>query len=145
MPKRGDIYFNNDTQELLQVVSYKRAGLASLTLVDDDGKHRQFGSEQMLKAAGFSKLSSKSLPKWAKSTTKIDTAKKFIKEYSAMGKAEQMIEAMVNGEFNADEVFEQDKWIQGAIKKPDALRKELGVKPGEPIMDPELDRWAKAQ
>lgn len=35
------------------------------------------------------------------------------------------------------------KWIQGAIKKPGALRKELGVKKGEKIPAKKLDAAAK--
>lgn len=34
-------------------------------------------------------------------------------------------------------------WIQGAIKKPGALRKELGVKKGEKIPAKKLDAAAK--
>ena len=36
------------------------------------------------------------------------------------------------------------KWIQGAIKKPGALRKELGVKKGETIPAKKLAKAAKA-
>jgi len=36
-----------------------------------------------------------------------------------------------------------DKWIQGAIKKPGALRKELGVKSGEKIPAKKLAAAAK--
>ena len=36
------------------------------------------------------------------------------------------------------------KWIQGAIKKPGALRKSLGVKAGEKIPAKTLNRAAKA-
>lgn len=36
-----------------------------------------------------------------------------------------------------------DKWIQSAIKKPGALRKELGVKKGEKIPAKKLDAAAK--
>ena len=35
------------------------------------------------------------------------------------------------------------KWIQGAIKKPGALRKTLGVKAGETIPLPMLKKAAK--
>lgn len=35
------------------------------------------------------------------------------------------------------------KWIQDAIKKPGALRKELGAKPGEPIPKKKLKAAAK--
>ena len=35
------------------------------------------------------------------------------------------------------------KWIQGAIKKPGALRKELGAKKGEPIPAKKLAAAAK--
>ena len=35
------------------------------------------------------------------------------------------------------------KWIQGAIKKPGALRKELGAKAGEPIPAKKLAAAAK--
>ena len=34
-------------------------------------------------------------------------------------------------------------WIQDAIKKPGALRKELGAKPGKPIPAAKLDAAAK--
>jgi hypothetical protein len=34
-------------------------------------------------------------------------------------------------------------WIAGAIKKPGALRKELGVKAGKPIPAKKLDAAAK--
>lgn len=37
-----------------------------------------------------------------------------------------------------------DKWIQGAIKKPGALRKELGVKAGKTIPAKKLAKAAKA-
>lgn len=37
-----------------------------------------------------------------------------------------------------------DKWIQGAIKKPGALRKAMGVKEGEKIPAKELAKAAKA-
>ena len=37
-----------------------------------------------------------------------------------------------------------EKWIQKAIKKPGALRKELGVKPGKPIPAKKLEAAAKA-
>ena len=36
-----------------------------------------------------------------------------------------------------------EKWIQKAIKKPGALRKELGVKKGEKIPKKKLDSAAK--
>jgi len=36
-------------------------------------------------------------------------------------------------------------WIKGAIKKPDALRKELGVKKGEKIPKKKLEKAAKAK
>lgn len=38
----------------------------------------------------------------------------------------------------------KDKWIAGAIKKPGALRKELGAKKGEPIPAKKLAKAAKA-
>ena len=37
-----------------------------------------------------------------------------------------------------------EKWIQKAIKKPGALRKELGVKAGEKIPAKKLAKSAKA-
>ena len=37
----------------------------------------------------------------------------------------------------------QEKWIQKAIKKPGALRKELGAKPGKPIPAAKLAAAAK--
>ena len=37
-----------------------------------------------------------------------------------------------------------EKWIQKAIKKPGALRKELGAKPGKPIPAKKLEAAAKA-
>ena len=37
-----------------------------------------------------------------------------------------------------------DKWIQGAIKKPGALKKALGVKKGEKIPAKKLAKAAKA-
>jgi len=36
-----------------------------------------------------------------------------------------------------------EHWIQGAIKHPGALHKELGVKKGEPIPEHELESAAK--
>ena len=36
-----------------------------------------------------------------------------------------------------------EKWIQGAIKKPGALRKELHAKKGEPIPEKKLEAAAK--
>ena len=36
-----------------------------------------------------------------------------------------------------------DDWIEGAIKKPGALRKELGAKKGEPIPAKKLAAAAK--
>lgn len=36
-----------------------------------------------------------------------------------------------------------DNWIQGAIKKPGALRKELGTKPGKDIPVSTLRKAAK--
>ena len=36
-----------------------------------------------------------------------------------------------------------EKWIQKAIKKPGALRKELGVKAGKPIPAKKLEAAAK--
>jgi len=36
-----------------------------------------------------------------------------------------------------------EKWIQKAIKKPGALRKELGAKPGKPIPAAKLAAAAK--
>jgi hypothetical protein len=41
-------------------------------------------------------------------------------------------------------VFKDGGWIQKAIKKPGALRKELGVKAGEKIPAKELTAAAKA-
>ena len=38
----------------------------------------------------------------------------------------------------------KQKWIQEAIKKPGALRKELGVKEGKNIPSKELTKAAKA-
>lgn len=35
------------------------------------------------------------------------------------------------------------KWIQDAIKKPGALRKQLGAKPGKPIPAGKLEAAAK--
>ncbi|KVD81912.1 hypothetical protein WS62_23435 [Burkholderia sp. ABCPW 14] len=37
----------------------------------------------------------------------------------------------------------EKKWIQGAVKHPGALRKELGVKKGEKIPEKKLDAAAK--
>jgi len=37
-----------------------------------------------------------------------------------------------------------EKWIQSAIKKPGALRAELGAKPGKPIPEKKLGKAAKA-
>lgn len=37
-----------------------------------------------------------------------------------------------------------EKWIQKAIKKPGALRKQLGIKGDKPIPAKTLDRAAKA-
>ena len=37
-----------------------------------------------------------------------------------------------------------DKWIQGAIKQPGALRKSLGVKEGQKIPASKLSKAAKA-
>jgi hypothetical protein len=37
----------------------------------------------------------------------------------------------------------EKKWIKGAIEKPGALRKELGVKKGEKIPAKKLDAAAK--
>ena len=37
----------------------------------------------------------------------------------------------------------KSKWIQGAIKRPGALRKALGVKKGEKIPKDKLDAAAK--
>jgi hypothetical protein len=37
-----------------------------------------------------------------------------------------------------------EKWIQGAIKKPGALREQMGVKAGETIPKGKLARAAKA-
>jgi len=36
------------------------------------------------------------------------------------------------------------KWIQNAIKKPGALRAELGAKPGKPIPEKKLAKASKA-
>ena len=36
-----------------------------------------------------------------------------------------------------------EKWIQGAIKHPGALHKEMGVKQGEPIPEGRLEAAAK--
>lgn len=36
-----------------------------------------------------------------------------------------------------------EKWIQKAIKKPGALRKQLGAKPGKPIAKKKLAAAAK--
>jgi hypothetical protein len=41
-------------------------------------------------------------------------------------------------------VFKDGGWIQKAIKKPGALRKELGVKKGQKIPAKELTAAAKA-
>ena len=38
----------------------------------------------------------------------------------------------------------KDKWIQGAISKPGALRKALHVKSGKDIPESKLDKAAKA-
>lgn len=48
-----------------------------------------------------------------------------------MTKAEEMIEAVVGGEHTPADVFEQEKWIAGAIKEPGALRKQMGIKDPE--------------
>jgi hypothetical protein len=37
-----------------------------------------------------------------------------------------------------------DKWIQGAIKHPGALHKELGIPKGEKIPEKKLDKAAKS-
>ena len=37
---------------------------------------------------------------------------------------------------------EKKKWIQGAIKHPGLLRKELHAKPGKPIPEKKLERAA---
>ena len=37
----------------------------------------------------------------------------------------------------------KDKWIQGAIKKPGALHKELGVPEGKKIPEKKLEEAAK--
>ena len=36
-----------------------------------------------------------------------------------------------------------DNWIQGAIKKPGALRNQLGVKKGDKIPEKKLDRVSR--
>ena len=36
------------------------------------------------------------------------------------------------------------KWIQGAIKRPGALRKKLGVKPGKKITTAQLNKASKS-
>jgi hypothetical protein len=39
----------------------------------------------------------------------------------------------------------KDKWIQGAIKKPGALHRELGVKAGEKIPAKKLEKASHAK
>lgn len=39
----------------------------------------------------------------------------------------------------------KEKWIQGAIKKPGALRKALGVKKGEDIPESKLKKAEKSK
>lgn len=39
----------------------------------------------------------------------------------------------------------KDMWIAGAIKKPDALRKTLGVKKGEKIPEAKLKKAEKSK
>jgi len=45
---------------------------------------------------------------------------------------------------NSVEVFKKGGWIAGAIKKPGALRKSLGVKEGQTIPAGKLAKVAKA-
>lgn len=45
---------------------------------------------------------------------------------------------------NSVEVFKKGGWIAGAIKKPGALRKSLGVKEGQTIPAGKLAKAAKA-
>ena len=45
---------------------------------------------------------------------------------------------------NSVEVFKKGGWISGAIKKPGALRKSLGVKEGQTIPAGKLAKAAKA-
>lgn len=40
---------------------------------------------------------------------------------------------------------EKKNWIQGAIKKPGALRKQLGVKKGKDIPEAKLKKAAKSK
>ena len=37
------------------------------------------------------------------------------------------------------------KWIQGAIKRPGALRKKLGVKPGKKITTAQLNKASRSK
>lgn len=41
--------------------------------------------------------------------------------------------------------MKKDKWIAGAIKKPGALRKSLGVKKGEKIPEKSLKKAEKSK
>ena len=45
----------------------------------------------------------------------------------------------------ATSMAKEGKWIQKAIKKPGALRKQLGAKPGKPIPAAKLAKAAKAK
>ena len=45
----------------------------------------------------------------------------------------------------ATSMAKDGKWIQSAIKKPGALRKSLGAKPGKPIPAAKLAKAAKAK
>jgi hypothetical protein len=45
---------------------------------------------------------------------------------------------------NSVEVFKKGGWIAGAIKKPGALRKSLGIKEGQTIPAGKLAKAAKA-
>lgn len=45
----------------------------------------------------------------------------------------------------SERAYGNRKWIQGAIKKPGALREQLGIKAGEAIPVARLRRAAKAK
>jgi len=50
-----------------------------------------------------------------------------------------------NKKLGATSMAKDGKWIQKAIKKPGALRAQLGAKPGKPIPAAKLAKAAKAK
>ena len=68
-----------------------------------------------------------------------------VQERTLSGKKAPRVPLVKDKELGATSMAKGGKWIQKAIKKPGALRAQLGAKPGKPIPAGKLAKAAKSK